>query len=127
MRLQDELNSGGARTVLALLEDHFYFTNLGVFEFIFGAGNYMFIPGSVRLIDSGWVNLVNYGGFFYAIIFLFFLALLAFKAFYSRVYFSIWFLAGVWLNFKGLLLSPNAFFFILFIFLMNKFYKKYIL
>ncbi|WP_373020563.1 hypothetical protein [Thiomicrorhabdus sp.] len=123
-RLQAELNSGGTRTIGYLLENHFIFLNTGWFEVLFGTGNYLFQSGHKISVDSGWVILVNYGGLFFTSLVFIFLFLLSFRAFDNKFISLIWFSAGLWLNFKGLLFSPNAYLFMLFLFLFHRLYKR---
>ncbi|NLQ18982.1 hypothetical protein HGG82_15345 [Marinomonas sp. M1K-6] len=125
-RLQEELSSGGMRTINIIFEDHFIFTNADFLEFILGNGNYMFLPGLNSTVDPGWIILINYGGVFYTTLFLFFIVILCFRAFGNKAFFFVWVFAGFWLNFKGLIFSPNAYLFILFMFAMNRAYKKHI-
>lgn len=123
-RLQAEINSGGMRTIGILIKDHFIFLNTGFFEYLFGTGNYLFQSGYEVSVDSGWVILINYGGLFFAGLIFIFLLLLCFRAFDSKFIALVWLGAGLWLNFKGLLFSPNAYMFILFLFLFQRFYKR---
>ncbi|MBD3842293.1 MAG: hypothetical protein IE909_10485 [Campylobacterales bacterium] len=123
-RLQAEINSGGMRTIGYLIQDHFIFLNSGWFEYLFGTGNYLFQSGHEVSVDSGWVILVNYGGLFFAGLIFIFLWLLCFRAFDSKFIALVWLGAGLWLNFKGLLFSPNAYLFILFLFLFQRFFKR---
>lgn len=124
LRLQAEINSGGMRTIGYLIQNHFIFLNTGWFEYLFGTGNYLFQSGHEVSVDVGWVILINYGGFFFAGLILIFLLLLCFRAFDSKFIALVWLGAGLWLNFKGLLFSPNAYVFILFLFLFQRFFKR---
>ncbi|MGX5913513.1 hypothetical protein ACR0ST_02090 [Aliidiomarina sp. Khilg15.8] len=115
-RLGSEINSGGTRTLDALIYNHLHFLNLNVFEHIFGSSRYLYAGGSSINSDIGWVILYNYGGAFLVVIFFVFMLLLCARAFGVGLVGWIWFLAGVWLNFKGLLLGPNSYMFCLFLF-----------
>jgi hypothetical protein len=110
-RLYSELDAGGYRTIDALFGRHFFALNTGIFEHMFGAGIYVFQNGAERSSDMGWVIMYNYGGAFFVILFLIYLAVSSFlisgKSFFSLA----WFASGVLLNTKGLLFGPNAYVF----------------
>lgn len=124
-RLYGEVvESGGMRTISYLIDEHLVFTNKGILEFITGTGSYVFQGGHTEVdVDSGWTIMVNFGGIIFSTLFLFMLFLLSFRAFGINLVGFSWALVGVWLNFKGLLFSPNAYFFIIFLFLFNRFYE----
>jgi hypothetical protein len=116
-RLEAEFGESGSRTVNALMKDHFIIINDGFWAHAFGEAVYTFQGASKVTSDIGWVHFYSYGGIFYILLFLFFIFFLSFSAFgFSYLGFA-WFCAAIVLNTKGLLFSPNAYFFITFIFI----------
>jgi hypothetical protein len=115
-RFDKELESGFTTTILYLISDHFIIFNKSIFEYIFGVP-IMIMPGSNNIYssDSGWIVMLNYGGIFYILIFIIFLIMIISKlrtSFGFKVFILI---IGLLLNFKGLVLGPNAYFYLLFL------------
>ncbi|AFP31439.1 hypothetical protein [Marinobacter sp. BSs20148] len=116
-RLFAEFGSGQSRTVKVLFEDHLFYLNNSVWGHLFGEGIYVFLGELDHYSDVGWVHIYNYGGVFFTVLYVLFLAFLCFSAFGKSWLSVAWFGAGLILNAKGLLFSPNAFFFVIFIFI----------
>lgn len=123
-RLFAEFSSGESRTINALINQHVLFLNEGLWGHLFGEGIYVFQGGFSFSSDIGWIHIYNYGGIFFTVLYVLFLLFLSFSAFGRGSLGLAWFGSGVVLNAKGLLFSPNAFFFVTFIFIFLNYDKK---
>ena len=110
-RLYAELASGGTRTIDILLDKHFFALNSGVFEHLFGTGQYVFQGGAERNSDVGWTIMYNYGGVFFVVAFMLYLITSSLLIFGRGFVALAWLFSGIALNTKGLLFGPNAYFF----------------
>lgn len=123
-RLSDELSSGGLRTIKILLENHFYFVGNQSYEFLLGASRYLFHGQDTLHSDIGWVVLLNLGGVVLLMLFSLFILFLGNRVADSLFHIIIWVGIAFVLNFKGVLLGPNSFMFMSFLFVFFNFYKK---
>lgn len=124
-RLLAEFSNGGSRTILVLLSKHIVIVNEGLWEHFFGSAVYSFQGGGSVSSDIGWINMYNYGGAVLLVLYFFFLFFLSASAFGYGVLGLVWFGAGLILNTKGLLFSPNSYFFITFVFLFLNYGARY--
>jgi hypothetical protein len=115
-RLMAEFKSGNSRTVNILVDKHLVIINDGYFGHLFGGFVYTFQGASQVTSDIGWIHLYNYGGVFFVLLFILFLLSLSVSAFGYKFFSLVWFGAGLVLNTKGLLFSPNSFYFVTFVF-----------
>ena len=124
-RFRAEMAEGGLRTINYLIDDHIQFLNSNIYEWIFGTSSYVF-QGMNNFIDvdSGWIILINYGGYWFSAIILLWTIIIICQSFDSKLTILLWLIAFAWLNTKGLIISPNSFYFIIFIFLFNKIEAK---
>lgn len=115
-RFDRELQSGFTSTILYLISDHFIVLNNSIVEFLFGVP-ILIMPGSNSFYssDSGWIIMLNYGGFIFISIFIIGLIVTISKLSTSFGFKVFMFVIGLLLNFKGLVLGPNAYFFLLFL------------
>src|SRR5690606_32690199 len=105
--------SGGSRTIGALLENHIHVLASNTYEFIFGTSQYVYRGNSDVSSDVGWIILFNHSGLMSIVLVVTLLVYMIHKAFgYSVLAFS-WTAAAIWLNFKGLIVGPNALIFLL--------------
>ncbi|WP_375036149.1 hypothetical protein [Arhodomonas sp. KWT2] len=106
-----ELQSGGLRTVTALVNRHIFFNNDGVLQHIFGSGEIVYGGAAERMSDIGWVIMYNYGGALFVLLFFLLIGWLCIRAFgFNRVA-LMWLVLGVVLNTKGMAYGPNIYFF----------------
>ena len=110
-RLYAELALGGMRTIDILLDRHVFALNGNLFEHFFGTGQYVFQGGAERSSDVGWVIMYNYGGMLFVVLFFLYLITASFSIFGKNFSALAWLASGIILNTKGLLLGPNAYFF----------------
>ena len=115
-RLIAEFKSGESRTVNALVDNHLVIINDGYFGHLFGEFLYTFQGASQITSDIGWIHLYNYGGALFVLLFILFLLSLSISAFGYKFFSLVWFGVGLVLNTKGLLFSPNSFYFVTFVF-----------
>jgi hypothetical protein len=115
-RLDQEMQSGFTMTIMYLISDHFIILNKSYVDYCFGVP-IMIMPGANKYFssDSGWIIMLNYGGLLFITLFVALLVILI-----TRLKSSLWLkmfllFVGLLLNFKGLVLGPNAYFFILFL------------
>lgn len=114
-RLYAEFATGGSRTVSELENNHFNLIATNFLEHAFGTFEYTFQKASVVTSDIGWVNMYNYGGLLLILEFITLLLILSYKAFGKTWLTIVWVISGCILNFKGLLFSPNSYYFFTFI------------
>jgi hypothetical protein len=116
-RFNKELETGFTVTILYLISDHFIILNESILDYLFGVP-VMLIPGANSLLssDSGWIIMLNYGGIIFIALFVVFLILIISKLRASFSFKIFILIIGLLLNFKGLILGPNAYFYLLFLF-----------
>lgn len=115
-RFNKELDSGFTTTIFYLISDHFVVLNSSILEYIFGVPiNIMPGANNIYSSDSGWIIMLNYGGIVFVLLFVSFLTKLI-SNLQIKLSFKIYLLIiGLLLNFKGIILGPNAYFFLLFL------------
>jgi len=116
-RLSDELKAGGMRTLNILIQEHVHVLNANIFEHLFGTSLYIFDENSSVRSDIGWLIIYNHSGALGVLFALIIFIILCFRAFGMGSIFFLWFFSALWLNTKGLIISPNSFILMLLIFI----------
>ncbi|MFS1895210.1 hypothetical protein [Vibrio lentus] len=123
-RLESELNSGGLRTILTLINKHLFFVGDDFVDYFLGGFIYLFNNLNELHSDIGWVIIFNLGGVVLTFMFLLFLIFIACRAFYTPSSIFVWLCVAFALNSKGLILGPNAFMFTSFFFIFHNYFKR---